>query len=330
MKLNKEGRDELRERISEKLKDVDFNPDKRIILPKEMLEELLFDVDYDLEGIKRKRIGYHYDGLDKLDLSKISFNDVSFNSQKHRINLSNTNAKIDFFKTYEWRKSYGNLLCIHNIDFSNVDLSNNEFVKTTEVVDKIREPLAVINECNFSNTKIHLYYFPITFAHCDLSNNDFSGLYLDPKPVEDQPTRIIFENGPLTMEDCNLANTGIKIGYNYDKLNFNDLIEKGYLDGCIFHGVKIKSKEEQAKDAEVLLKKYNTFKSKRINKVLDLIDDQLASNGGRVVNHKEECNGVGSIYGCGNVPAPKTKKKKLDNNCGSFYGCDNVPEEPTK
>ena len=36
MKLNKEGRDELRARISEKLKDVDFNPDKRIILPKEM------------------------------------------------------------------------------------------------------------------------------------------------------------------------------------------------------------------------------------------------------------------------------------------------------
>ena len=29
--------------------------------------------------------------------------------------------------------------------------------------------------------------------------------------------------------------------------------------------------------------------------MLDLIDDQLASNGGRVVNHKEECNGVGSF-----------------------------------
>ena len=326
MKLNKEGRDELRERISQKLKDVDFNPDKRIILPKEMLEELLFDVDYDLEGIKRKRIGYHYDGLDKLDLSKISFNDVSFNSKKYRINLSNTNAKIDFFKTYEWRKSYGNLLCIHNIDFSNVDLSNNEFVKTKE----IENILAVITECNFSNTKIHLYYFPITFEHCDLSNNDFSGLYLDPKPVEDQPSRIIFENGPLTMEDCNLANTGIKIGYNYDKLDFNPLFEKGYFDGCYFNGTKIKTREEAKKDSDDLLKKYSTYKSKRINKMLDLIDDQLASNGGRVVNHKEECNGVGSFYGCGNEPETKKKKKTLNNNCGSAYGCDNVPEEPTK
>ena len=101
MKLNKQGRDELRKRISEKLKDVDFNPDKRIILPKEMLEELLFDVDYDAEGMRRKKIGYHFNGLDKLDLSKISFNDASFNSQKYEIDLSNTNAKIDFFKSYE-------------------------------------------------------------------------------------------------------------------------------------------------------------------------------------------------------------------------------------
>lgn len=282
MKLNKQGRDELRERISEKLKDVDYNPDKRISLPKDILEELLFDIEYDAEGMKRKKIGYHFNGLDKLDLSKISFNDVSFNSQKYEIDLSNTNAKIDFFKSYEWKKA--KLLCINNVNFSNVDLSNNEFVKTKDF-----ENLgAVFVDCNLSNTKIHLYYFPMTFKNCDLSNNDFSGLYLDPKEAEDQPNRILFTNGPLIVENCNLANTGIKIGYNYDKLNFNDLIEKGYLDGCIFHGVKIKSKEEQVKDAEVLLKKYNTFKSNRINKVLDTIDNQLNHAGGRQLKLKRD------------------------------------------
>ena len=96
MKLNKKGRNELRGRIQEKLKDVDFNPDKRISLPKDVLEELLFDVEYDAEGMRRKRIGYRFNGLDKLDLSKISFNDVSFEPPRN-INLSNTNIKIDFF-----------------------------------------------------------------------------------------------------------------------------------------------------------------------------------------------------------------------------------------
>ena len=300
MKLNKKGRNELRGRIQEKLKDVDFDPDKRIILPKDVLEELLFDVEYDAEGMKRKRIGYRFHGLDKLDLSKISFNDVTFNSQEYEIDLSNTNAKIDFFKSYEWKKA--KFLCINNVNFCNVNLSNNEFVKTKD----FENFGAVFVDCNLSNTKIHLYYFPITFKNCDLSNNDFSGLFLDPKGVEEQPDRILLTNGPLTIENCNLANTGIKIGYNYDKLDFNSLIENGYLDGCTFNGVKIKSKEEQVNEAEVLFKKYNTFKSNRINKVLDLIDDQLNHAGGRQVSK------------------PKSKtlsmQEEFDHDTDNFYG----------
>ena len=145
----------------------------------------------------------------------------------------------------------------------------------------------------------------MTFKDCDLSNNDFSGLYLDPKGAEDQPDRILFTNGPLIIENCNLANTGIKIGYNYDKLDFNPLIEKGYFDGCIFHGTKIKSKEEQEKEAKDLLKKYNTFKSNRINKVLDLIDDQLNHAGGRQVSK----------------PKSKTLNlKEFDHDTENFYG----------
>ena len=315
MKLNKKGRDELRYRICLKLKDVDFDPNNRIKLPKEVLEELLFDVGYDDDNVKYKKFAYYNVGLEKLDLSKISFNDVSFKSD-YQIDLSDTNAKIDFFKTYEWKTNH--VMFIRNVKFKNVDLSNNEFVKLKDVDDAI----VIFAECNFSNTKMHLYYFPMTFASCDLSNNDFSKLYLDPKGVEDDSSRVILENGPLQMEDCNLANTGIKIGYNSDKLNFSPLIEKGYLDGCIFHGVRIKSKEEQQEEATHLLKKYNDYKSNRINKVLDTIDEQLNHAGGRVVKSKE-CTGVGSFYGCGNVQAPKTKKKKLDNDSGSFYGCDN-------
>jgi uncharacterized protein YjbI with pentapeptide repeats len=315
MKLNKKGRDELRYRICLKLKDVDFDPNNRIKLPKDVLEELLFDVGHDDDNVKYKKFAYYNVGLEKLDLSKISFNDVSFKSD-YQIDLSDTNAKIDFFKTYEWKKNH--VMFIRNVKFKNVDLSNNEFVKLKDV----DRAIVIFDKCNFSNTKMHLYYFPMTFVNCDLSNNDFSKLYLDPKGVEGDPSRVILKNGPLQMEDCNLANTGIKIGYNYDKLDISSLISKGYLDGCIFNGVKIKSEEEQQEESKELLKKYNNYKSNRINKVLDTIDEQLNHAGGRVVGTKE-CTGVGSFYGCGNVPAPKTKKKKLDNDCGSFYGCDN-------
>ena len=69
MQLNKKDREEFRRRVAEKLKDVEFNPDRRIKLPKDVLDDLLFDeviLPELVSGENKKVFAYAYDGSNLL------------------------------------------------------------------------------------------------------------------------------------------------------------------------------------------------------------------------------------------------------------------------
>ena len=167
MKLNYEGRQKLRKEVEKKLSLVPEG--ERIKLPKETLEELLFEVDIvKLEHLtktcKVKYLVWSGEFLRKVDLSEVSFDNIDWHANNcqgignhmsthkgylqygvDKINLSGTNAKIDFKKSFD--ALYCEQIMIINCDFSGVDLSNN-------VLDVNCFEIFEIGNCNFDDTKI--------------------------------------------------------------------------------------------------------------------------------------------------------------------------------
>lgn len=330
----------LRESVRRKLEEIEFNPNRRIKLPKERLEEILFD------GTENdKAFGYFGEGLCKLDLSEVSFDGVSLASSRF-IDLSNTNIKIDFrklspdFYNKDWVR-------ICNIDFTNVDLSNSHF-EDRNVCDFYR--------CSFKNTKISLNTARVYYINkCDLTGLDLSSTILysmawkyERRDGKDPDTLECRNNGhALVIRECNLSDTHATIKEGPDNPNelyvikkfskeksrrqIGKLMAKGYLKNCIIEDETIKPiysrKEllEMEKDS-ALIKIYDV-----ITDTLALIDEQIKSFENESAADMTESTGSGSFYGCDNVPeVTKTSKgKKLKNtmNLGSFYGCGNVPGE---
>lgn len=280
MKLNKIGRNELRDRVDIKLDDVEFNPKSRIKLPIDVLDELLFDYSKDR---KYKKIGFFSDNICKLDLSEISFENVSFNCED-KVNLSNTNGNYDFSKTFECIDH--EKIIVRNINFENVDLSNN-LIKYD----------SYFAHCNFCNTNFFPYNVDteIIFRCCNLKNNHFSTMV----PFTTDEDQDIAEDLFIAQYsfntyfvDCNLSGTGVHINLKEDlsdksKDKLNKLIKRGYLDGCYINEKKILSSEEKNNSNNELLREYKSFKTDRINNVIELINAQVSSNGGRVLNIKK-------------------------------------------
>lgn len=156
MKLNKQGRDELRAKVKELLESVPEG--QRIHLEKDIVEALLFD-SFKCEREKGKIFGklivWSGPFLSKLDLSEVSFDDVVWdgpsasgwyteNDKVESIDLSNTNARIDFSKSF-YAKGKFERNWIQDCNFANVDLSNN-----------LLDGAYSINNCNFSNTGLNI------------------------------------------------------------------------------------------------------------------------------------------------------------------------------
>lgn len=223
MKLNKKGKDELRQKIEEELKEVPVG--QRVHLDKELLESLLFDTCTeklsDLWGInsgKDVQVKYIVRSgafLSKIDLSEVSFDNVMWKlnyepesyfiegSKYHYqgidiIDLGNTNARIDFSKSVDGKYGESSTsLEFYGCNFGGVDLSNN-----------IIDCDCHIYECNFSNTNISINLnsnHSIKIYDSDMSGNDFSAYTVDEKiftAVED-----------TFVVDCNLNNTGLKVKF---------------------------------------------------------------------------------------------------------------------
>lgn len=275
--VNKKDRVVFRERIAKKLADIEFNPNKRIKLSKDKLETLLFDYD---EKKKCIIIGYTYEGLCKLDLSEISFDNVDLECT-FPIDLSNTNITINFNEIYkgdEVGKFY-----IKNINFANTDLSSTVYYNNNNSF--IHIVYSFIN-CNLSNTHFNFSDDDMEFKNCDFSNNDFNGLEL----CCYGSNGLIWDD--TTFTNCNFSGTGASVCIcKYKDETFSPkaaeaqigkLVKEHYLDGCIVNGHLMKSIEQRKEEAKELKEQYDKFFSHYINDTLDIIDEQLPLYGGKI------------------------------------------------
>lgn len=145
--MNIEKKNERRRLIIEELKNV---PDgERIKINKDLLEELLFDVD-DVYGYKFPT--WTGDFLSKIDLSEISFKDVSFDGEA----FCETNLASEEYEFFEFRNT-------------------NAVIN----VDEIQEP-GGLAYCDFSGTKVVgklVNTYKCNFVNCGLTANNFSKDY---------------------------------------------------------------------------------------------------------------------------------------------------------
>ena len=208
---------------------------------REYLEEILFDVFSDGEQRVLKRIGFLSNALSKIDLSEISFDDVSFNGEDYpnldegeQVDLSNTNAVIDFSKSYEYKRT--GQVFITSFDFHGTDLSNNNWHDLTQ------KCFGFIKNTNLSGTKTKLtdegkkVYLKLN--HTDLSDNDLSDISID-------HSKQISMSPEIAFIACGLAKTGINIGYRgNDSIIKSQIRTNPNYDGCTYNGRTINIAED--------------------------------------------------------------------------------------
>ena len=268
MKLNKQGRDELRKSVEVLL---NASPDnKKIQLSNEALELLLFEtyIVNKEKGIKVKLPVWSGDFLRKLDLSRVSFEDVSWSM------LYDIDEQFGIFEEYSiideefLDKIYSQEFCDDILKFSPLkrNISNYlvcyantnakiNLVKSFEAkhgigvkgsiyiwgcdfnnVDLSNDELEIngksvtIMYSNCSNTNISL---PIEgAADSNLSNNDLSRLEIDANQVL---------NGE-NFDGVNLTNTGARVNIDYDELSVL-IKEWDKIDGSSNNRIKESLKE---------------------------------------------------------------------------------------
>lgn len=262
MQLNYEGRQKLRKEVEKKLALVPEG--ERIKLPKETLEQLLFETkklkykDSDENPNKLydvKFLVWSGEFLKKIDLSEVSFEDVTWNVKKidmcrsfawyqdeneqdvslnacykqfgvDSICLSNTNANVDFFKSFEFKLR--ECVIINNCNFSNTDLSSN--------ILNGKRAYCVIVDSNLDNTSIK-----VTNEECDYNdidvdyfrfvgssfvNCDFSKVRIDASCFD--PVEALWRGNYIydCFAGCNLCNTRITISLEKTEEEGIDLLRK--------------------------------------------------------------------------------------------------------
>lgn len=213
MQLNYEGRQKLRKEVEKKLALVPEG--ERIELPKETLEQLLFEfcdlkLSDDGKGLGVKYLVWSGEFLKKVDLSNVSFEKVFWNVLGDpysnyscfgvkRIHLSGTNVRIDFEKTFSGINS------ISGCNFSGVDLSNN-------VIDISSYDCVSISDSNFDNTGIKFICEDVALnpgifqlSNSSFRNVDFFNLTIDVSDFE--------YGGDHDIRNCDFYNSGLKIDF---------------------------------------------------------------------------------------------------------------------
>lgn len=235
-------KNEARRQIKEKIQKIKAK--KRIHIDKKELEYLLFDIvklNYSIGNIKKeekaKFLVWSGPFLSKIDLSEIDFSNVVWNinytnnDERYyldngitEINLSNTNAKIDFSKGQGFDDSYPR---ISGCNFEGTDLS-----KSFDNLNKklLRYHLNIDN-CNFKNTKLKLNFSNIFKAYSnDFSNNDFSLISIEKDFIMECPNNN-FSYTEITIHD---------IFENKQDL-YDEMYRKGNFKDCYYNGEAIDS-----------------------------------------------------------------------------------------
>ena len=255
MKLNENEKNILRATIEKKLQVVPIG--ERIKIRKDILEEILFESFevFNINGSGKleygKRIVWSGPFLSKIDLSEMSFDGVLWDNEytfedrirkldmeQWEIDLSNTNAKIDFSKSFDV-DSYWPFRC----NFENVDLSNTTIMQA--------------QDSNFSNTGIKINVDKVVegmdstaydsfFGECNLSGLDFSSYTIGADVLYcDQLCSGIHET--------DLSNTGLHIIIPDDAdegtlESIKQLLMEGKLVGCFINGKEVRFKNKITND----------------------------------------------------------------------------------
>ena len=330
MKLNKEDKVKLRIIIEEQLKKVPEG--QRLHFDRELLESLLFETYVEElherwcekedigKKIPVKYIVWSGPFLSKIDLSEVSFEDMMWDveyfantyfvngTKQHykenevtSIDLSNTNAKIDFSKSFGFGIKYavGSDLvdlevALKNCTFAGTDLSNN-FINYNFFASC----------CNFSNTglKINLN----SKCYINLYKSILSGLDFAEYTVDER-----FFGGELNVphaDKCDLSNTGLRVKtsdipdyiYSYSKKqnlteeqqkeynsylltleNMDRLgksIKKGYLIGCYVNDKLILSQEQKQSVRQEKKEEYVKMKADLYDATIQSIEQQVSGFG---------------------------------------------------
>ena len=342
MKFNKEARIKLREEVNNKIEELKKTIDckdefKRLHFDPEWLDVLLFDEQID-GGYHYKTIGYTYDNLRYIDLSEVSFENVSFDFDKYgpknqTLNFEGTNAKINFLKSYEARKMYH--IGLSSISFKNLDLSNNNDIDETGVSPFEK---AIVVNCDLSGTKLKITTSNVHFWNSKLYLVDLSELEMYPDEVMS------------TFTCCDLRETELKIKYheNCDPERVKKIMKDPNFEGCYIGGTKILSKQARGEKAGKIFYDYEAWRDGMIGDILYDMEKQ--------VNGTQKLSGDGILGSMmtameEDIPEPTSQStknsadldkenkvnkravhkanKKQSTNVGSFYGCDNVPEDST-
>lgn len=301
MKLDKQVKDEIRKQIEAKLQEVPEG--KRIHLDRNLLEQLLFNVLYARdESIILKTPVWSGEFLSKIDLSEISFEDVSWyissgnadvffwsndDALKEKLGkhyeivdqyidnycsdevidvvYCNTNADIDFKKSWEY-KTVG-LVYITNCNFNGTNLSKN------------RLSLYNVSHSDLRNTGIQILPEETYVEYTNLEGVNLSTFEIDFKDMVDN----------CTFTGCNLKNTGIRISNfseeviknaqtvvpEYYAADLKEQLKNGEFDGCYINGVLIKSEEERKNIFEQIRMKYKTLSEEILENTISDIDEQI-------------------------------------------------------
>ena len=271
------NKNEARRQIEERIKK--SKSKKRIHIDKNELEFLLFDIvklDYSIGPIKKEKeakfLVWSGEFLSRIDLSEVDFSNVVWdinytnNYKKYyldngitEINLSNTNANIDFGKGF---KDYS-YLEISGCNFEGTDLSKsfnyeNQMTQTDDYT-------IYINNCSFKETKLVLNFDKIikTYSN-DFSNNDFSSIKIDKQFIIDNPNN-------------NFSNTKIDIidaEENKEDL-YEELYEKDNLKNCYFNGNIISSQKDVNEVNASLYLESKGNKNKQIKTYRKELEDEL-------------------------------------------------------
>ena len=305
MKLSYGDKNELRKIIVRKLESV---PDGQMInLDKDVLENLLFKViTYNNETKEQLKLPvWTGEFLRKIDLSEVSFEDVSWSlivndtwdnpedeytkymdketsknissilprftePYDQRIDFSMTNANIDFSKSFEFKKKgkINILFC----DFEGVDLSNNDMSKIGSIFfSNLADTNITLTPKMFANRKSSKIG-TTCLRNIDLSKFSYDALDLI------RSTRV-FEG------DCDFTNTGLNVTIDPSAEEWHgseaEMLKKDLglltsgLSGCYINGKKIVSNEEKKAIIEYKLREYEEYKQELFDSVSRDIDQQL-------------------------------------------------------
>lgn len=301
MKINNQAKDELRKAIEEQLQNVPTG--KRVVLDKELLDELIFFKGIDQEGKMFKIPIWTGEFLKKIDLSELSFENVWFITGgrletpykniklyekdatelnlplAHKIDFSGTNINIDFSELYSKD--------IEGTNFAGIDLSNSNF-----------ESVGIVVNSSFANTNIRIDFTLNSdnhfFDEVDFSDNDFSNISLNSDNIFDYCHLTYDEwyhalcnddfskDSEFKFKRCNFSNTGIKINYAQRRLDdlkyvtkeLGSKIRDGSFSGCYINGKRIQTPEEKLMVSQEKKAEYEKFKEDIILSTLNNIKQQ--------------------------------------------------------